>query len=256
MKDSTTKDRFKWLKKVLIALFWIAMWELAYRIIGRDLYVPSPFSVLNALGQMVQDTKFWQTVMYSLLRVLVGLGLSLVLGTILGIAAGMNKLVYEMLSPLVSIIKSTPVISFIIIALIWFKSTNVPIFIGFLMCFPIVWMNIVTGIREVDKKLLQMASVYRVSTKNRIKHILLPSVIPYFSSALITCLGLGWKVSVAAEVLSHPRFAIGSELHSSKAYLEIPELFAWTSVVVILSILLEIVFVNFIQKHMHRGLNR
>ena len=248
MKASTTKNKYKVLKFLFIACFWIAIWELIYRLVGRDLYVPSPLSVWNALQVLVMEPDFWHTVFYSLLRVLIGLGLSLVAGSILGLIAGFNIFFHDLMLPLISIIKSTPVMSFIIIALIWFQSSNVPIFICFLMCFPIVWTNIVTGIKQVDKKLIQMAIVYNVRRKDRIKQIVMPSVMPYFTSAIITCLGLGWKVSVAAEVLSHPRFAIGSELYSAKAYLEIPVLFAWTAVVVLLSLLLEVLFVSYIQR--------
>lgn len=191
---------------------------------------------------------FWKSVAYSIYRVMAGLILSILLGVGIGIISSMNDYVYDLINPLMTAIKSTPVLSFIIIALIWFSSSNVPIFICFLMCFPVIWLNVVTGIRNVDEKLLEMAKVYRVRKSTVLRKIYLPSIMPYFSAASITCLGLGWKVSVAAEVLSHPKNAIGSHLYSAKVYLDSSDLFAWTVVVILLSLLFESIFAQLIRR--------
>lgn len=176
-----------------------------------------------------------------------GIFLSIIIGTLTAVISSMSTFVYNLIQPLMTAIKSTPVLSFIIIALIWFSSTNVPIFICFLMCYPVIWTNLVTAIKGVDKKLLEMSKVYKVKKSVVFKKVYIPSVLPYFAAACITCLGLGWKVSVAAEVLSHPRNAIGSNLHSAKAYLDSTELFAWTFVVILLSFIFEIVFSKMIK---------
>ncbi|MGF7184310.1 NitT/TauT family transport system permease protein [Desulfitispora alkaliphila] len=242
MRVSTIKDRKKGLNKFLVFLFWIAVWQILYLIIQRDIYVPSPFDVFNRLNELIFMLSFWETVFSSIYRVIMGMLLSIVFGVVFGILASLNSYIFDLLNPLVSAIKSTPVISFIIIALIWFSSSNVPIFICFLMCFPIIWTNVVEGIRNVDKKLLEMADVYRVNRWLVLREIYLPSITPYFTAATITALGLGWKVSVAAEVLSHPRNGIGTHLYSAKVYLDSVDLFAWTLVVIILSILFENIF--------------
>ncbi|HAS74706.1 MAG TPA: ABC transporter permease [Clostridiales bacterium UBA8960] len=249
MKDSTiTVKTRKGLQNLAVGMFWLIIWQCIHYIVGRDVFVPSPFSVFNVLLEMIWEEMFWVTVFHSVFRVAVGILLSVIVGAPFGIAAGRIEWIYILFSPMVSIIKSTPVISFIIIALVWFKSTNVPIFIGFLMCFPIIWTNTVMGVRQVDRKLLQMAKIYQISKKDIMKEIYMPSLVPYMSAAIITALGLGWKVGVAAEVLSHPRRAIGSELHSAKAYVDTPSLFAWTLVVILLSLLFETVFAKLIRK--------
>lgn len=248
MKDSTIKNKRKPLNKIAVCIFWIAVWQMIYFMIQRDIYVPSPFSVFIRLKELILLSVFWKSVAYSIYRVMVGLILSILFGISIGIVSSLNDYVYDLIHPLMTAIKSTPVLSFIIIALIWFSSSNVPIFICFLMCFPVVWTNVVTGIRNVDVKLLEMAKVYRVKKSMILRRIYLPSIIPYFSAACITCLGLGWKVSVAAEVLSHPRNAIGSHLYSAKVYLDSSELFAWTVVVILLSLLFESLFAQFIRR--------
>lgn len=253
MNRSTMKGLILKLKKCLPLLFWLLIWQLAYSIIRRDIYVPSPFMVFSALKTLIVTLDFWKSVVLSLTRVVLGLGISVIFGVVLGILSGLKPTVYHLLNPLIVAIKSTPVMSFIILALVWFKSGTVPVFICFLMCFPIIWTNVVMGIRQVDSNLLEMARVYRVAERHVIKEIYLPSVMPYFIAGLTMSLGLGWKVSVAAEVLSHPRFAIGSHLHSAKAYLDTPSLFAWTFVVIALSLVFEKILIMGLRKGEDNG---
>jgi NitT/TauT family transport system permease protein len=248
MKDFITKNKKKSVNKVFIFIIWMAVWQGMYFLVGRDIYVPSPINVFNRLKELIFLSFFWKSISHSIFRVIAGLFLSFLLGLIIGVASSINNYIYDLINPLIGVIKSTPVMSFIIIALIWFSSDFAPIFICFLMCFPIIWTNVVAGIRNVDTQLLEMAEVYNVKKYNIIKHIYLPSIAPYFYAASITTLGLGWKVTVAAEVLSYPRNAIGSHLYSAKVYLDSSDLFAWTVVVILLSLLFENLFAHFIRK--------
>lgn len=249
MKDSTIIDKIKnILRQGFIVLFWVGIWQIVHMGIGRDVYVPSPFVVFETLFKLIGEKDFWLIVYHSMVRVAVGVTFSLIIGVTLGILSGLSRWIYALFHPFMVVVKSTPVISIIIVALVWLKSSNVPVFISFLMCFPIIWTNTVTGIHSVDHKLLQMAKVYAVPKWDVLKQIYIPTLMPYISASMVTSLGLGWKVSVAAEVLSHPRYAIGSELHTSKAYVDTPSLFAWTLVVVLLSLMFEFMFAYFIKK--------
>ncbi|NLN41283.1 MAG: ABC transporter permease subunit [Clostridiales bacterium] len=228
--------------RVMVIIFWIAVWEIASLLIGREVYLPSPLNTIKAFLSLSITSKFWLSIALTFIRVVTGFVISCILGIILGIICGLNRFLYELLNPLVIAIKSTPVMSIIIIALIWFQSGRVPIFVCFLMCFPIIWTNAVEGIRQVSKDLLQMAKVYRVNRSLIIRRIYIPSISPYLVAGITTALGLGWKVTVAAEVLSNPKFSIGGNLYGAKVYLESSELFAWTSVVIILSFAFEYLF--------------
>ena len=229
-------------------IFWIIIWELGSLFINNDILLPSPLEVLQVLGQLVQKSYFWLSVLSSVGRVLMGLALSIGIGIALGIIAGINKYVEELLNPLLITIKSTPIMSIIILALVWFKSTNVAIFTAILICFPIIYTNVVQGIKAVDIQLLQMAEIYKVKSKYIIKDIYIPSIKHYIISGILMCLGLGWKVSVTSEVLATPKFSIGLNLLSAKATLETAELFAWTVVVVLLSFAFELAFKYYVRK--------
>ncbi|WP_373844935.1 ABC transporter permease [Clostridium sp.] len=247
MKTSITSET-KIIKKIGILIFWILIWHVCSIFINEELLLPSPFQVLKSLALLMGKFYFWKSVLSSVIRVIIGILLSVIIGIVLGLTAGLNKFFEELLEPVIVTVKATPVISIIIIALVWFSSSNVVIFTAILICFPIVYTNVIQGVKSIDKSLIQMAVVFKVKRKYILKDIYLPSIKNYIVSGILMCMGIGWKVSVASEVLSIPRYSIGLNLLSAKTTLETAELFAWTIVVVILSFMFEKVFKYYLQR--------
>lgn len=235
-------------RKIIILIFWLLIWELCSLFINQPLFLPSPFQVLKILMNLIGGAYFWKSIFNSISRVILGLFLSIVIGITIGIAAGLNKFIEELLNPLIVCIRATPIMSVIILALVWFRSYYVSVFTAILTCFPIIYTNVLQGIKSVDIELIQMANIYKVKKKYIIKNIYLPGVKPYIVSGILMCLGLGFKVSVSSEVLSTPKYSIGLNLLNSKSMLETAELFAWTIVVILLSFIFEMVFKNYIKR--------
>lgn len=233
-------DRIKRIRNLLlIILFWFAVWQIVSMIVNQSLFVPSPAETFVSLGGLVVTAKFWLNVALTLYRVVFGLVVSFVLGIALAFLASHSGWLENLLRPVVTAIKSTPVMSIIILALIWFSSSFVPVFSCILLCFPIFYTNTLSGIKGVDKNLLELASVYKIKRKRTIREIILPSLLPYIYSAISLCIGFSWKSVVAAEVLSSPDYSMGFSLFSTKQHLDIPALFAWTIAIIIISIILE-----------------
>ena len=115
-------------------------------------------------------------------------------------------------------------------------------FISALMVFPPVYLNVLAGIDSADPKLLEMARVFRVPFRRTLKGIWLPQVLPYFRAAVSLALGLCWKAGVAAEVIGLSSGTIGERLYTAKVYFQTPDLFAWTAVILAVSVLLERLF--------------
>ena len=172
-------------------------------------------------------------------RIVLGYISAVFVGVLLAYGAYKSKFFFELIYPLVSIIKATPVASFIILALVWFKTSYIPSFISFLIVSPIVFSNVYEGIKNTDESLLQMAQVYNFSNFKKLRYIYIPSVLPHFISASLVSVGLSWKSGIAAEVICTPKISIGSMLYNSKVYLETDELFAWTFAVIVMSIMFE-----------------
>ncbi len=112
-------------------------------------------------------------------------------------------------------------------------------FIASLIVIPVITANVTEGIKNVDKQLIEVANVYHLSTPKKLFKLYIPSIAPYFLAACKSSFGMAWKASVAAELIVVARDSIGKEIYLSKQNFESADVFAWTVVVIILSILFE-----------------
>ena len=230
---------FRLTRPLLILLFWLGVWIALSELIGLELLLPSPGATLGAFSELIRDKEFYVSCLNSLTKVITGWGTGLIAGTLLGIVTSLSRMIRELFQPMLQLIKATPVASFIVLALVLMSSKKVPAFTCALITVPVVWANVSEGIASPDKKLLEMASFFNMSTKNRIRDIYIPSILPFFSAAARTTMGLAWKAGIAAEVICTPSETIGAGIQNAKIYLETPSLFAWTITVIILSFVLE-----------------
>lgn len=244
-KKSTTHSSF--VLQLGAVCIWLLLWQTASAVIGLPLLLPSPLSVIKRLGELCRTALFWSSVLTSLRRILLGFCFGMIAGTVLAAFAWYSEFAQAMIRPLVGVLKATPVASFIILALVWVETDNLATVISFIMVLPLVYHNVYEGIDSVDEKLLEMARVYRLSRWKTFRCCYLPAIEPFFLSALTSALGFAWKSGIAAEVLGRPAKAIGKQIYDSKVYLETTDLFAWTLVVVLLSVLLERFAVRFVK---------
>ena len=227
------------LKTCGVAAFWLGVWQLLSLRVGNGLLLPGPAAVLLRLGQLALTAPFWKATAFSLLRVVAGSLLAVVLGTLLAVLCCRWKVADALFAPFVTVIKSTPVASFIVLLLLFLGRDLLPVVIVVLMALPVIWGNVCAGIRTTDPLLLRTAKVFGFSRGRTLRRVYLPSVMPYFLSACRTALGLGWKSGIAAEVLTVPALSIGKLLIEAKLYLEVPDLFAWTLAVILCSLVIE-----------------
>lgn len=220
-------------------LFWTGIWWLGAKALGNTLLLPTPWQVLRCLLELAGTAGFWQTVGLSIGRILLGVITAVLLGVALAVVTTRSRLARMLIAPAMTAMQVTPVASFAILVLIWLDRDWVPVLICGMMVLPVVWSGVSTGIRETDVQLLEMAKVYRLPRLRILKRIYLPSVLPFFRTACVSALGLGWKAGIAAEVLTVPKNSIGRMISDSKLYLLTEELFAWTLTVIALSLVLQ-----------------
>jgi len=226
-------------KKLAALAFWLFVWWLLSMLTASELLLPSPAATLRRLCALLPTLGFWRTVGATLLRILLGAFSGITLGTLLAALTCRFPLLHALIAPLLSVIRSTPVVSIIILLILWLGRSLLPAVVVIMMVAPVVWSNVAVGIEKTDILLLQMAKVYRFPKMRVLRRVYLPSVMPYFLSSCRSALGLAWKSGVAAEVLTVPAVSIGKMLADSKSYLLTTDLFAWTVVVVICSLMIE-----------------
>ena len=225
--------------RVLAVAFWIAVWQGVSLAVGSEILVASPARTFGALLSLLREGAFYRAVLGSLMRICAGFALALALGIALGALSFVVGWVRALLHPVVSVVKATPVASFVILALIWISSKNLSIFISFLMVFPIMYENMLAGLESADAKLLEMGQVFHLSRMARIRAIYLPAAYPFLLSAARLSLGMCWKSGIAAEVIGQPRQSIGAELNQAKLFFNTPDLFAWTVTSIVVSVVFE-----------------
>jgi len=234
------------IKSVACALFWIGVWALLSLIVNKSVIIPSPFATVERLWELLGSGDFYLACLFSLGRVFLGFLSGVMIGTAL---AALSQIGAEfMISPAVSVIKATPVASIIIVMLFFLKRDVVPVTATLLMVVPIIYSNVLSGIRSVPKEKREVAQIYRFGLGKTMRYCILPSAMPYFSAGVKTAVGIAWKAGVAAEVLCTPKTSIGSALWDAKTYLESEDLFAWTLAVVLISIVIEKIIVAGISK--------
>ena len=230
------KKQKKSRKKQLISiLFWLAVWQAAAILIGQEVFLVSPVQALVMLVELLPQAEFWQRVAFSTGRILLGFLLGAVSSVLLAVAAEKSDWVEALLSPVMQLVKATPVASFIILALVWVSGSSLSVLISFLMVLPVLYGAVRTGIESVDVQLLEMAKVFRLPLGKRLRAIWLPEVLPAFRQGCSVALGICWKSGVAAEVIGLPDGSIGDALYRAKITLSTGELFAWTFVIIVLS---------------------
>ncbi len=226
----------KTLQKLLAILLALVLWQALALYIDESILLVSPIQVAKRLCTLILEKDFWGTVLYTVLRIIGGFFAGFTLGTLLAVLAGRFKIIETLLWPYMITVKSVPVASFIVIALIWLSSSKLSVFISFLMVLPIVYTNILTGIKSTDLKLLQAAKLYDIKGFKKFLYIQLPQIKPYIISACSVSMGLAWKSGVAAEVIAIPGGSVGEMLYNAKVYYDTPDLFAWTVVIVLVSV--------------------
>lgn len=229
-----------WVLLGILAL--LLLWELGSLALGSDLLLPNPWKTFVTLLNLLVTRRFLEALGMSFLRILLSVAIVIPLSLVVGIPAALDRHFRAFMRPLFVVIASTPVLSIILIAFIWFGQERTPIFSAFLMMFPVLTSNIMAGIQSADPRLLEVLELYEIPERRRLRYLYIPSLIPYLFAGLHSALSLCWKVVVAAEVIVQPRQALGTGMQMAKAQLETTELLAWTAATVLMAALTESVF--------------
>lgn len=243
-------------KKILIALFYLGLWHIAATLIDNELVLSSPYIATSKLIEMIFSSGFWITLSNSISKILIGYIIAIVFGICTGIICHRYKVIHEFLNPFFSAMRSVPVACFIVIALIWIGSKWVSTLISIVIVMPMIHIATEKGMSSAPVEMIEMCDIYHIGYIDRLKHLYIPSSLSAISSSMISSLGMSIKGGIAAEVISSSDLTIGGELFLSKLYLDTPSLFAWTFVIVVASWLIEKILKAILDKiSLHYGNN-
>lgn len=223
----------------MILLFWLGVWQITAVCVDNFLLVVTPLQALRAIIVLAGQVEFWRSALGSLWRIAAGFLLGAVLGLLLAAVSYRYRLAEEILRPFMVFCKAVPVAVFAVLLLIWWGASPLAVAVCFLVVFPNIYLNTLEGLKSADAELIEMAEVFRLPFATRFFYIYRPALKPFLLSAFQLSLGMSWKSGVAAEVIGTPLHSIGGALYLAKIYLDTADLFAWTAVIIVLSVLFE-----------------
>ncbi|MCI8669470.1 MAG: ATP-binding cassette domain-containing protein [Lachnospiraceae bacterium] len=232
---------------VIAICIWLSVWQYAALRIDKVFFLPSVTDTGKALQKLIVSKDFFPILFRTLGKISTGFLYGLFFGTLLAVVSSLSDFIKMLFLPVLKLIKSIPVASFIILALLWIHSSNLSVLISFLMVLPIIYINVLQGIESVDVRLLEMSKVFHMGHIRRGCFIYIPHVLSFLISGCRIGLGFCFKSGIAAEIIGLPAGSIGERLYKAKLYLTTDELFAWTIVIVLASILYEFSCMKIIQ---------
>lgn len=235
-------------RRLGVILFWLLVWQLLAMAVHNPVLLVTPIEALSALLERLVQPVFWQTVGMSLLRIGGGFLAGAFAAVLLAVLSFRFLFIQELLSPFISLLKAVPVVSFVVLLLIWWGSSFLSAAICFLVVLPNIYVNALAGLKNTPRSLLEMAQVFGLPFWNRFFYIYRPALKPFLYSGLSISLGMCWKSGVTAEVIGTPNFSIGERLYMSKIYLDTAGVFAWTAVIILLSVGFEKLILFFVGK--------
>ena len=218
------------------ALVVLLVWSLLSRRYGAYV-LPSPRSVVVGLGEIIRSGEVWKHTGASLFRIVIGFGGAVVVSVLMGLGSFLWRPVDTVVRDALAVLNSTSVFVWIVISLIWFGLSNwAPIFTTFMITLPIVASNLIEGVGSVDRRLLEMGDVYRLSGSAKFTAIVVPSTVPHLIAGMKVGFGLALKVSVVAEIFGVTS-GIGYIMNYSREILATQMVFAWALVMIVVMML-------------------
>lgn len=217
----------------------LAVWAIASKVKDNAFVLPAPSDVLARFFALGGEKGFWLSVGATLLRTLICFFTSFALALTFASLAGLLSPLNRILSPMVSLLRSAPTVAVILVLYAFLNEDSMAITVGFLVAFPIMYSAFYTAIAGVDRDLIKMATLYKVSAIDKVRFIYLPCIAECLFDTGRSTLSLTLKVVIASEILVSVVRGIGGKIQVASASAEVCYLQAWTLIAIVFSFVLE-----------------
>lgn len=232
--------------KLLIISLWLLIWQLIHLAVNSKILMAGPKETFYSLKAILLSDGFFPIVINSSVSILYGLFMAVILSLLLSVISYNISIIKEFLKPLITLMKSIPVACFVILALLWTGSAHLSLLIVFIIAFPILYSQLLDGFTNMNNDKKEMAKDFHFTFLQKLIYVYIPSVFNAFVTSICISVGMSFKAGIAAEVIGQPPHSIGEQLYFAKLYLESGTLFAWTLVILLLSVISEKIIVMFL----------
>lgn len=241
----TKNKKYMFISTIVLILLW---WIVAI-VVDNQVKIPTPDETWKAFVRIVMGKNFGIMLLHSIRRMFIGFMISFLAGIVIGMFSGFSNTIYYLLKPIILTMRSVPTMAVILLSLIWLNREISPILVGGLVIFPIIYSAVVDGIRNIDHKLMEMVQIYAIGKKQRIFRLYVPSIRSALASVGVAAFSLNVKISIAAEVLSQPKYGIGTGFQMERVALNTAGVFAWSFIAILIAGLFEWLIGKFFNKY-------
>lgn len=245
MRNKYTLPHFKIGKTIFALIVILSIWEITALIVNDSFFMPDVIETFKSLVNILTSGTFFKVISIAFYRVFSGLVIGIIAGVVLATLCYKFDILNTILSPIISIMKSTPVACIIVLLWIRLNYTEIAIFVVVLMVLPIVWQNVFDGFKAINSSLIEVTRVFEFTNIQKLKVLIIPSILSYLLPAIITSVGLAWKAEIAAEIMTNSN--IGKLIYNFKTVsYDTASIFAWTVIIVVFSIAFESITKRFL----------
>lgn len=214
---------------ILFCILLLGFWEVMTRVTASPL-VPGVGEVVDEMRRIVFSGLAIKQIGITFGRILLGFGAAFVVSLVVGIAAARNSFVRRFVNPAIILGLTVPGLVWALLCVIWFGvSLTTPVVAIALGVAPVMVLHVVQGMHAVDAEIVEMAYVFKLSARDKIVHIWIPSLIPHLVGGSRVGLSLAWKVIVLVELFGLSN-GVGYQLNSEFSSQNVAGVLAWTIV--------------------------
>jgi NitT/TauT family transport system permease protein len=237
--------------RILSLLVLIAIWQLAAMIADSRL-LPEPLAVVDVMLREARSGALFFNLGTTLARVIVSFGLAMFFGTVFGVLMGRNPTFDRLGDPWLVILLNLPALVIIVLAYIWMGLTDAAAILAVaLNKLPNATVTIREGARALDSGLEEMATVFAMPWRTRVRHVLLPQLAPYIAAATRSGLSIVWKIVLVVELLGRSN-GVGFEIGTAFQLFDIALLLAYALPFVGIMLAIEALIVQPFEQHVSR----
>jgi NitT/TauT family transport system permease protein len=197
-------SRFAWARQIVALLLLLALWEAAGRAgMLNPLYLPSPSQTGAALADLFSDGRIWPHLEATFTAALGGLALGIAVGVVLGVAAALVRLIAELLEPVMTLLNAVPRVILAPLFVIWLGiGLASKIALSFILVAVLIFFTVFTGIRQVDRRMVERVVTLGGDRAALVRHVYLPSVTAWILSNLKIAVGFAFTGALVGEFVA------------------------------------------------------
>lgn len=226
---------------VLGVIILFLLWGLLYFIAANEYLIPSPVEVIVESFKRLFSAQFYLYLSSTLLRSAVAVLISFLLAGLLAILSHLSNAFESVIMPIISVVRSLPVLAVLLIILIIVPRGIAPIIVCCLSIFPIAYSGILNYLNTIDDDKKELLKVYKVPLKVQIFSVYLKGYFPLMIKQITALFSFSLKLIVSAEILANVYKSIGGEISNASIYSNITALFSLTAIVCLIGLIVEFI---------------